>query len=104
MKRWIVIVCIALLAIQAKAQNRIYDAQVKTLQAMVGQDWLSYPAVLRLDTDDVLHVSFDQLSHTYHRYVCHVSRHEADWQPASEVFESDWLEGFNDFVIDASET
>lgn len=38
MKRWIVIVCIALLAIQAKAQNRIYDAQVKTLQAMVGQD------------------------------------------------------------------
>ena len=62
MKRWVVIVCIALLAIQAKAQNRIYDAQVKTLQAMVGQDWLSYPAVLRLDTDDVLHVSFDQLS------------------------------------------
>lgn len=104
MKRWIVIVCIALLAIQAKAQNRIYDAQVKTLQAMVGQDWLSYPAVLRLDTDDVLHVSFDQLSHTYHRYVCHVSRHEADWKPASEVFESDWLEGFNDFVIDDSET
>ncbi len=104
MKRWIVIACIALLAIQAKAQNRIYDAQVKTLQAVVGQDWLSYPAVLRLDTDDVLHVSFDQLSHTYHRYVCHVSRHEADWKPASEVFESDWLEGFNDFVIDDSET
>ncbi len=104
MRRWIVIVCITILGIHTKAENHIYAPQVKTLQTVVNQDWLSYPAILRLDTDDVLHISFDELSHSYHRYTCHIERCEADWQPSQEVFESDWLEGFNDLVIDDYET
>ena len=55
---------------------------------------------MKLNSEDRLHVSFDELSHDYHRYVYHVERCEADWTTAGEVFESDWLAGFNDNIID----
>ena len=88
-----------LTAIAAVAENRIYSPQVKSLQAVVNQDWLS-PAVMRLQHNDVLRVGFDELSHDYHRYVCHLEHCEADWTVSEDLFESDWLEGFNDIVID----
>ena len=50
------------------AKHTIYDPQIKSLQVVVNQDWLS-PAVMRLGTDDVLHISFDELSHDYHHYT-----------------------------------
>jgi hypothetical protein len=81
------------------AKSRIYSPQVKSLQVVVNQDWLS-PAVMRLGTDDVLNVAFDELSHTYHRYIYRVEHCEADWSPSEEIFESDWLEGFNDNTIE----
>lgn len=55
---------------------------------------------MKLNSADRLHVGFDELSHDYHRYICHIERCEADWTTANEVFESDWLNGFNDLVID----
>lgn len=81
------------------AENRTYKPEVKSLQAVVNQDWLS-PAVMRLKGDDVLHIGFDELSHDYHRYVYHLERCEADWTTSEELFESDWLEGFNHNLID----
>ena len=86
-------------ALTAMAGNRIYDPQVKSLVAVVNQDWLS-PTVMRLQSSDVLNVGFDELSHDYHRYIYKVERCEADWTTSEELFESDWLEGFNDNVID----
>lgn len=82
------------------AENHIYSQHIKTLQAIANNNWLSSPAVLRLRSDDVLYVSFDELSHTYHRYTYHIERCEADWTTASEVFESDWIEGFNNCLIE----
>ena len=78
----------------ATAKNPIYSPQVKTLQVVVNQDWLS-PPVMRMGTADVLNVGFDELSHTYHRFIYRLERCEADWSTAEDVFESDWLEGFN---------
>lgn len=88
-----------LMAFSACASNRIYDPQVKSLVAVVNQDWLS-PTVMRLQSNDVLHVGFDELSHDYHRYIYKVERCEADWTASEELFESDWLEGFNNLIID----
>ena len=82
----------------ATAKNTIYSPQVKTLQVVVNQDWLS-PPVMRMGTDDVLNVAFDELSHTYHRFIYRLERCEADWSTAEDVFESDWLEGFNDYRL-----
>ena len=78
----------------ASARNTVSSPMVKTLQVVVNQDWLS-PPVMRLGTDDVLNVGFDELSHTYHRFIYRLERCEADWSTSEDVFESDWLEGFN---------
>jgi len=85
--------------ILVSGHNRIFCPEVKTLQAFVGKNWLS-PPVLRLESDDILHVSFDELSHQYRRYTYRVEHCEADWQPSAELFESDFLEGFNGLPID----
>lgn len=76
------------------AKSRIYSPQIKSLQAVVNQDWLSLP-VMRLASGDHLHIEFDELSHNYHSYTYRIERCEADWSVSQEVFESDWLEGFN---------
>lgn len=99
MNRLLLIVGLLLTVVNGQAENRTYSPQVKTLQAVVNQDWLS-PTVMRLRGDDVLHVSFDELSHDYHRYVYRLEHCEADWTPSEELLESDWLEGFNRNVIE----
>ena len=88
-----------LLPLCAQAKSRISDANVKSLQVVVNGNWLS-PAVMRLGSDDVLSISFDELSHDYHRYIYKLEHCEADWTTSEGVFESDWLEGFNGNTID----
>ena len=101
--RWIRLFILSLLCpLALSAGNRIFSPQIKSLQAVVNQDFLS-PAVMRLHTDDILQIAFDELSHDYHRYAYIIERCEADWTPSEEVFESDWLEGFNAIVIDDHE-
>ena len=99
MNRLLLIVSLLLTVVNGQAENRTYSPHVKTLQAVVNQDWLS-STVMRLRGDDVLHVSFDELSHDYHRYVYRLEHCEADWTPSEELLESDWLEGFNRNVIE----
>ena len=101
--RWIRLFILSLLCpLALSAGNRIFSPQIKSLQAVVNQDFLS-PAVMRLHTDDILQIAFDELSHDYHRYAYTIERCEADWTPSEEMFESDWLEGFNAIVIDDHE-
>lgn len=88
-----------LLPMTLSAEDRIYDSQIKSLQTVVNQDWLS-PTIMRLYGNDHLHVSFDELSHDYHRYIYRLEHCEADWSSSEELFDTDWLEGFNDNVIE----
>jgi hypothetical protein len=66
---------------------------------VVNQDWLS-PPVMRIGSDDILNIGFDELSHNYHRYIYWIERCEADWAPSEGLFESDWLHGFNNNPIE----
>lgn len=88
-----------LLPMTLSAEDRIYDSQIKSLQTVVNQNWLS-PTIMRLYGNDHLHVSFDELSHDYHRYIYRLEHCEADWSSSEELFDTDWLEGFNDNVIE----
>ncbi|MBQ9677987.1 MAG: DUF5103 domain-containing protein [Prevotella sp.] len=88
-----------LLATTMQAGNKIYSPMVKTLTTIVNDDWQNRP-VMELGTDDVLTIGFDELSHDAHRYICHLTRCEADWTESTDVFESDWLQGFNDYPLD----
>ena len=95
----VLVLCTLLALTEAAARSVVYDPQVKTLQVVVNQDWLS-PPVMRLGTDDVLNIGFDELSHNFHRYVYRLEHCEADWSPSEDLFESDWLEGFNGNTIE----
>lgn len=99
MKHYLLAFYLVLSCLNGYAGNRTYNTQVKSLQAVVNQDWLS-PCVMRLHGDDILHIAFDELSHNYHRYVYRLEHCEADWSPSEELLESDWLEGFNNNVIE----
>jgi len=83
----------------AQAASRILAPDIKSLRVVVGDDFLS-PPVLTMGRGEVLNVSFDQMSHRYHRYVYRLELCDADWQPATGLFESDFLDGFNDNPIE----
>lgn len=79
-------------------RNEIYDKNIASLQVVAGQDWLSLP-VIRLNgyrTNDRLNISFDDMTHAYHRYSYRIEHCEADWTTSEQLFESDYLEGFYD--------
>lgn len=90
---------LCLLPLSTQSRNSICSKQIKSLQTVVNDNWLAAP-VVRLGSDDVLTISFDELSHVYHRYTYHLEHCEADWTPSESLFESDWLAGFNDNPID----
>lgn len=83
----------------AAQQSQIFDPQVHTLQVTVDDDPL-LPPVVRLNGRQSLTIGFDVLSHEYHRYIYKVEHCNADWTPSTEIFESDYLEGFNDLPIE----
>lgn len=83
--------------LQAKAQrNEIYDDRIASLQVVAGTDWLSPPVVeLNGGRQNVpLNISFDDLTHTYHRYTYKIEHCQANWTVSDQLFQSDYLEGF----------
>jgi len=93
------ILLMGLTALTATGGNRIYTERVRSLTSTVNGDWMNRP-VMTLGTDDVLSIHFDELSHNYHRMTYHLDHCEYDWSVSEELFESDWLGGFNDNQID----
>lgn len=48
--------------------------------------------VLRLGTGEMMEVSFDEMSHEYHRYVYRLQHCASDWQPSDGLFYSEYAE------------
>jgi len=86
-------------SIDTYARNVIYADNIKSLTAIVNNNWMSSP-LLTLGSDDVMQVGFDEMSHDYHRYVYRVEHCEKDWTVSEGIFESDYLAGFNGLPID----
>lgn len=57
------------------------------------------PPVMTLGSDDVMHFSFDEMSHTYHRFTYRITHCNHDWTP-SDMHEIEYLEGFNDVLVE----
>ena len=79
--------------------NIVHSPMVHTLQVIANDDWMQTPAVMVLDSEDFVTLSFDYFSHEYHRIACHIIHCNADWNP-SDLNENEYLEGFNDRPID----
>lgn len=75
-------------------RHEIIDSHIHTLQVKVNDDPLA-PPVLHLGKTDHIEVSFDEFTHEYHRYIYKVEQCNADWTINNELFESDYLNGFN---------
>jgi len=87
------------LPMMTSARHQVISPNVKSLEVILNNDFTALP-ILQLGSDDHLQIGFDELSHDYHRYVCHLEPCNPDWTPAEGIFESDWLVGFNDVPID----
>lgn len=99
MRKIIFTLCILLSFAVTKAQFATsYSKTVRTPMMVANDNWKA-PAVITLGDDDVIHFSFDEMSHVYHRYVCRITHRNADGSQ-SELSEIDYLDGFNDFVIE----
>ena len=86
-----------LLPLETIAQrNIIYNDRIATLQVVAGENWL-LPPVIKLNSisdANYIHISFDDLTHTYQRYTYTIEHCEADWMTSDELFSSDYVEGF----------
>ena len=71
---------------------------IRALQMQLNDQWDAVP-VLTLGSDDEICFSFDEMSHSYHRYTYRIVHCNADWSQ-SELFPIDYLEGFNDRPIE----
>lgn len=78
-------------------QTRSLSDDIRTVQVIVADDPL-LPPVARLGTP--VEISFDALTHVYARYIVNVQLCNADWSENDEVFESDYISGFNNRPIE----
>ena len=74
-------------------RNEMLDKNIASLQVVANNDWLSLP-IITLNSNDFVNISFDDLTHEYHRYCYKIEHCEADWQTSSVLFESDYIDGF----------
>lgn len=88
-----------ILPLAANAWHSIKMPNIKSLQVILNDDFEALP-VLQLKGHDVLHISFDELTHNYKRFTYNVEPCNPDWTPTEGVFDADWLEGINDQPID----
>ena len=79
--------------------HTVMDESIRTLQVSVNGD-KTLPPVITMGRSSTVDIEWDQLSHTYHRYTYHLQYCDRMWEPADELFESDWLAGINDLPVE----
>lgn len=84
--------CIMTACVMAQ-RHEILLPHIASLQVVAGDDWMSMP-VISLDGHTPIHISFDDLTHEYHRYSYRLEHCEADWTVSDQLFESDYCVGF----------
>ncbi len=80
-------------------RHEVFDPQIHTLQVVANEDPL-LPPIVNLGGRNHIEISFDEFTHEYHRYIYKVEHCNADWTPSTEIFESDYLEGFNGMPLE----
>lgn len=86
--------------LQANAQTQqIFDENVRTLTLTVNED-PTLPPYMPLGGRQHIVIEWDEMSHDYKRYIYHIDHCDWNWQPTDGIFESDFLEGLNDQLIE----
>ena len=99
MKRMMMIMVLLAATLAGSAWHKVVSPDIKGLTVVVNDDFEALP-VLGLNSGDRVTIGFDELSHNYVRYTYRLEPCNPDWTPTEGLFESNWLEGFNDLPID----
>lgn len=90
---WVAAVC-------ALAQTQlVHSPNIRTLQVLVDNNPL-LPPMMDMAKRQHIHISWDEMSHEYHRYIYHLEHCQHDWTPSDGIFESDYLNGLNDQPVE----
>lgn len=71
---------------------------LRTLRMTVDGDASRFP-VLKLNSNEKLEVSFDDLTHEYQRYTYKIEHCDVEGNPTTELFESDYVRTTDDQVV-----
>ena len=63
---------------------------INTLRVISNGDW-ERPQIIRLNSDETIEFSFDEMSHDYHRFTYHITHCDAGWKP-SNLIESEYMD------------
>lgn len=74
-------------------RHEIFSQRIASLQVVAGDNWMDLPVTV-LGQQTPVTISFDDLTHDYHRYSYKLEHCEADWTVSEDIFESDYCEGF----------
>lgn len=91
------------LSIVTYGQHFAYDNNVRSLQVTRNNNPL-LPPVLKLGKQSYLTISWDEMSHDYHHYTYRIEHCTREWQPSTDIFESDYLQGTNNNPVEDYET
>lgn len=98
MKKYFILYLLTMIWITVNGQrNEVLVPHIKTLQVEINNNWL-LPPVMNLNSPDYVHISFDELTHEYHRYSYTITHCNSDWQK-SNLIDLDYLNGFNNNLI-----
>ena len=85
---------------QTRAQvQQVFHGNVRTLTLVVDDDPTLPPYLLHRSRQHI-DIEWDEMSHDYKRYRYHIDHCDWDWQPTDGIFESDFLEGLNDQLVE----
>ncbi|MDR0893804.1 MAG: DUF5103 domain-containing protein [Prevotellaceae bacterium] len=82
-----------------RAQDtELFTPHIRTVRLLVNNDY-TLPAAIRLASNEVVEVSFDHLSHEYHRFHYRLTHCHADGTP-SDLSPTEYMDGFDDHPIE----
>lgn len=73
-------------------RHEIVDAGIRSLEVTADGDWMRMPIFSLCGGS--LTIGFDDLTHEYRRFAYRLEHCEADWSVSTELFESDFCDGF----------
>ena len=82
------------LGISAQTHTHIYNERVRTLRVARTCLMLMENELDGSDPENVLHISFDEMSHDVHFYTFSVKHMNANWSKESDILSGEYLRGF----------
>ena len=79
--------------------QQIFGGNVRTLTLTIDDD-PTLPPYLAFGGRQYIDIEWDEMSHDYKRYRYHIDHCDWDWNVTDDIFESDFLEGLNDQLIE----